>query len=79
LKEARAGGNNLWPSGFLGHKDSLRRMQDNDDDVEKGSRALRMQTSGWLNTSVDGLPDVDKDRLMPSVRPRIEWINIVKH
>jgi hypothetical protein len=102
LKEARAGGNNLWPSGFLSHKDKFAEdlndfdygsddgMQDNDGDVEKGSRMLQMlaeardignimQSSGWLNTSVGGLPDVYKERLMPSFRPRMEWINIVKH
>ncbi|KAJ6574056.1 hypothetical protein B0H19DRAFT_933701, partial [Mycena capillaripes] len=103
MSEAKAAGKNLWPDGFLSHKDKFaddlndfdygsddEDIQDNDDDVEKGPKTLRilaeardirniMQTSGWLDPCIGGLPYFDSDRLMPSFRPRMEWVNIVKH
>ncbi|KAJ7028484.1 hypothetical protein C8F04DRAFT_963937 [Mycena alexandri] len=103
MKEAKAAGKYIWPSGFLSYKDKFAddlnefdygsdddNLEDNDNDVEKGPRTLRMlaeakdmrnimQTSGWLNPSVNGLPDVDMDQIMPPLKPRMEWISIVKH
>ncbi|KAJ7270165.1 hypothetical protein B0H12DRAFT_959400, partial [Mycena haematopus] len=85
MQEAKVGGNDLWPAGFLSYKDKFAEdlndfdygsdddgVNDIDDDVEKGPRTLRMlaeakdisnimQTSGWLNISINGLPEVDTD------------------
>ncbi|KAJ7182677.1 hypothetical protein C8R43DRAFT_869258, partial [Mycena crocata] len=37
-----------------------------------------METSGWLDDPHDGLPTVDTDTLILPIKPRAEWIDIIK-
>ncbi|KAJ7168834.1 hypothetical protein C8R46DRAFT_897652 [Mycena filopes] len=65
-------------------------LEDRDEDSPKGRRTMQllaeakdmrniMQASGWLDRSTDGLPSMDADFLMVDEKPRLEWVNIVKH
>ncbi|KAJ7077794.1 hypothetical protein C8R44DRAFT_554144, partial [Mycena epipterygia] len=63
---------------------------DDDCDEDKGPRTLKllaeakdlrsiMETSGWLDKPVNGLPYVDTDRFMAPTKSRAEWTSIIKH
>ncbi|KAJ7022896.1 hypothetical protein C8F04DRAFT_1194054 [Mycena alexandri] len=60
------------------------------DDEQKGPRTLKMiaeakeirnimEASGWLDAPVDGVGEIDLDRVLPELKSRMEWINIIKH